>query len=77
MAYTQLQQSMKKSIKKNSGLMPALEDEKFILFSGQCFGEWGLIYKKERTASAYCLEDCDLFALEAQAFETSFNVLNN
>jgi CRP-like cAMP-binding protein len=51
-----------------------IEEEKLILVEGQCFGEWGLIYKKDRTASALCVEDTDLFFLDAGAFDLSFNV---
>jgi CRP-like cAMP-binding protein len=51
-----------------------IEEEKLVLLDGQCFGEWGLIYKKERSASAFCLEDTDLFCLDASSFEYSFNV---
>lgn len=50
------------------------EEEKFVLGEGQCFGEWGLIYKKDRTASAYALETTDLFMLDSSSFETSFSV---
>lgn len=50
------------------------EEEKFVISAGQCFGEWGLLNKSERSSSALCLEDCDLFVLNAQSFELSFNV---
>lgn len=50
------------------------EEEKFILLEGQCFGEWGLIYKKDRGATAFALETTDLFTLDALSFDTSFNV---
>ena len=44
------------------------EDERIILKSGQCFGEWALIYNTNRTASAYALENCDLFYIEKDHF---------
>jgi CRP-like cAMP-binding protein len=50
------------------------EEEKIILEAGQCFGEWGLIYKKPRSSSFYCIQDCDLFVLDSHGFELSFNV---
>ncbi len=46
-----------------------------MLTSGSYFGEIGIIEKKERTAAAYTLEDCDLFCLDAKAFEFSFGVI--
>ena len=52
-----------------------IEEEKLILREGQCFGEWGLIYKNNRMSSAYCLESTDLFLLDAHSFDLSFNVL--
>lgn len=65
------QQNDRRSVVK----VPEFQDEeKFILLEGQCFGEWGLIYKKERIASALALETTDLFTLDANSFDTSFNV---
>ena len=54
-----------------------IEFEKLALNEGQCFGEWGLIYKQERASSAYCEEDCDLFLLNAYSFDMSFTVKIN
>jgi hypothetical protein len=44
-----------------------------VLTEGFCFGEWGLIEKKERYASAYALEKTDLFILDKHAFNLSFS----
>lgn len=41
---------------------------------GSCFGEWGLIYNKPRTASAYCLTDVDLFCLDKISFDQTLYV---
>ena len=38
-----------------------LEKEVLTLSDGQCFGEWALLYNIPRTASAYILEESDLF----------------
>ena len=54
--------------------MELIEKEKLVLNEGQCFGEWGLIYKKERSASAYCVEDCDLYMLDIVYFDICFSV---
>ena len=51
------------------------EEEKLRLSEGMCFGEWGLIYNKERTASAIVIEDADLFTLDKDNFDLSFAVL--
>ena len=45
-----------------------------MLMTGQCFGEWGLIYKQERSSSAFCVEETDLFLLDLNSFELSFSV---
>ena len=50
------------------------EEERMKLLEGMCFGEWGLIYGKDRTASAVAIEDCDLFYLDKENFEKSFAV---
>jgi CRP-like cAMP-binding protein len=54
-----------------------VEEELNVLTSGCYFGEIGIIERKERTAAAYALEDCDLFCLDAKAFEFSFGVIKN
>lgn len=51
-----------------------IEEEKLTMKEGQCFGEWGLIYKKDRASSAYCLDTVDLFLLDAHSFDVSFSV---
>ncbi len=53
-----------------------LLEEKSVLLDGQCFGEWELINKKERTSSALCMEDSDLLLINLNAFNYSFNVKN-
>lgn len=50
-----------------------LEEERTRMNPGMCFGEWALIYKITRTASAYCLEDVDLFYLERDVFESTLS----
>jgi CRP-like cAMP-binding protein len=59
---------------KKKELLEFVETEKLQLNEGQCFGEWGLIYRKERSASAYCLEDCDLYLLDIMYFDICFSV---
>lgn len=51
-----------------------VEEDKLTIYPGQCFGDWGLIYKTERSSSAYCLEDTDVFMLDAHCFDLSFSV---
>ena len=46
-----------------------MEEEKFQLTQGMCFGEWALAYNIPRTASAYTLENTDLFYLDKDAFD--------
>ncbi len=50
------------------------EMEKLVMTNGQYFGDWGILEKRHRTASAFTLEDTDLFYLDAKAFESSFGV---
>jgi hypothetical protein len=50
-----------------------VEEEKLILNEGQCFGEWGMVYKKDRVSSAYCLENCHLFMLDFNSFDFCFS----
>ena len=51
------------------------ETEKALLKEGMCFGEWGLLYNKERSASAIAIEDTDLFTLNKEYFDISFAVI--
>jgi CRP-like cAMP-binding protein len=44
------------------------EEERMQYSSGDCFGEWAIIYNTPRSASAYVVEDSDLFFLDKQAF---------
>lgn len=48
------------------------EEERFQLYSGDCFGEWALMYNKPRCASAFVLEDCDLMSIEKEQFDLFF-----
>ena len=49
--------------------LPEDEEEERIHYSpGDCFGEWAIIYNQPRSASAYVVEDSDLFYLEKQSF---------
>ena len=48
------------------------EDEILQLSSGACFGEWGLIYNKPRTATAYSLENTYLITIEKEFFKSIF-----
>ena len=49
------------------------EVERIVLYPGTCFGEWALIYNSMRTASAYALEDVDLFYLDKEDFDITVN----
>ena len=42
----------------------------------ECFGESEIISKYTRCYSAYCLEDTELFALDAKAFLDAYQVKN-
>jgi len=44
------------------------------LTDGMCFGDWGLLDKIERSASAYSMETTDLFLLDKKGFATAFQV---
>jgi CRP-like cAMP-binding protein len=61
-------------VEKRKQQTEIIETEKLQLNEGQCFGEWGLIYRKERSASAYCIEDCDLYLLDINYFDLCFSV---
>lgn len=50
------------------------EKELFKLKIGDCFGEWGLMYNKGRSASALAVEDTILFYLNANYFRYFFSV---
>ncbi len=45
------------------------EEERLQLGNGSCFGEWSSIYNKRRSASAFVLEDTDLFFLDNDIFQ--------
>ena len=49
-----------------------IEKETTSLGPGMCFGEWAMIYDIPRTASAYANCDVDLFYLNKEYFEASF-----
>lgn len=51
-----------------------LEEERLVLTSGMCFGEWAIIYNTARQASAFALEDTEMFYLEKEEFEVAFSV---
>lgn len=55
-------------------IIETIEHEKLVLTSGHYFGDWGILEKKERIASAFTLEETDLFYIDAKAFENSFGV---
>lgn len=50
-----------------------MEEERITLLPGACFGEWALIYNTIRTASAYAVEDTDLFYLDKDDFIFTLN----
>ncbi len=50
-----------------------LENEVMTLSEGMCFGEWALLYNIPRTASAYIVEDTDLFWVGKSAFNSIFS----
>lgn len=49
------------------------EVERFHLIPGMCFGEWALLYNVLRTASAYTLEETELFSLDKENFDLYFS----
>lgn len=49
-----------------------LEYEKVLFKPGMCFGEWGIVNKTYRSASAYCVEDTDVFYLEKEFFNNFY-----
>ena len=51
-----------------------LEYEKILFLPGMCFGEWGIVNKTTRSASAYCAEDTDVFYLEKEYFINYFRI---
>lgn len=60
--------------KKESQMKEVIKEEEILCRTdGFCFGEWGLIYKKERSTSALALEDTDLFVLDQESFNISFS----
>lgn len=50
------------------------EEEVLRVSEGMCFGEWGLIYNHERSASALVVEDADIFTLDKDNFDSSLAV---
>lgn len=48
------------------------EEEVIQINDGHCFGEWGLINKRNRTSSAFTIEDTYLFFLDKESFMHSF-----
>lgn len=65
------EQSKNKEETKNDD--NSMEEERIVLLPGACFGEWALIYNTIRTASAYALEDTDLFYLDKDDFIFTLN----
>ena len=49
-----------------------LDEEKVKLYEGMCFGEWGIVYKAARTASAYTLEDTHIIYIDKDFFKICF-----
>lgn len=49
------------------------EKEKFILTAGGCFGDWAIIYKQKRTASAKVIEDCECLLINNEIFNFCFS----
>ena len=57
--------------------METFQDEELVVFSqGQHFGEWGIIERKVRKASAVAIEDVDMFLLDKKYFDISIGVRN-
>ena len=50
------------------------EKENFRLEAGMMFGEWGIMYNTPRSASAFCLTNCDLFYLDKSDFLKTIGV---
>lgn len=49
------------------------EKEKFILTAGGCFGDWAIIYKQKRTASAKAIENCECLLINSEIFFYCFS----
>lgn len=50
-----------------------LEEEKVRLAKGMCFGEWGILYNIQRSASAFTMEDTHLVSIEKEFFKNCFH----
>lgn len=49
------------------------DERELISYSdGYCFGEWGVIYNKPRSASAFAIEDTDIIYIERENFNEFF-----
>lgn len=55
-------------------LIDYTEHEVLVLTEGQYFGEWGVLERKLRNASAVAAEDSDIFLLDTKSFEQSLGV---
>ena len=62
----------KENILSPNELRYNLEYERIVFQPGMCFGEWGIIYNSLRTASAYCVEDTEVFFLSKEHFLNIF-----
>jgi CRP-like cAMP-binding protein len=51
-----------------------IETEILQLTDGNYFGDWGILEKKQRSASAIALEETELFVLDSKTFEITFGV---
>jgi len=49
------------------------EKEKFLLNTGGCFGDWAIIFKQKRSASAKIVEDCICILIDGTNFYNSFS----
>ncbi len=49
------------------------EKEKFILTAGGCFGDWAIIYRHKRTASAKVIENCECLMINYEIFYSCFS----
>jgi CRP-like cAMP-binding protein len=50
------------------------EQEIIELSEGNYFGDWGILEKRMRSASAYASEETELFLLDSKIFELTFGV---
>jgi CRP-like cAMP-binding protein len=61
-------------IVKEKEVTEVIDEEKLTMGPGFFFGQWGVLDNKDRASTVYCLEDTDVFMLDAASFDLSFNV---